>query len=210
LNASSIDIGSTLSSLILAKFKTGAYFDITARRGTELSQPTACLYYWDNNPINSIDKIPPITNIPSNNEVPVETCASLDLFCQFRNFFYKGMETLFKPTSDDSATLAKKLTTFQSGLNTNLTAIITTPLTMIQSISTDTCTSLVMPVPFLTAQELTLPCPRSYLVTNFKDIMDLWDIIVTGLIGYWVVVGLLHQVKLANDPEDDKIRVMDL
>ena len=90
-----------------------------------------------------------------------------------------------------------------------LTSIITAPLNAINSIINSTCNNLVLPLPFV-EKNLTLPCMNSIYSNYFKGFFDLYQIITTGLISYYVIVRIFNLVKDFKNPEHDEIEVMDL
>lgn len=90
-----------------------------------------------------------------------------------------------------------------------LTAIITAPLSAIQSLTSATCRPLVLPLPFVNS-DLTLPCMRDIYVSTFGGFMTLYDTITLGIISYWVLVRIFALVKDFKNPEHDEIEVMDL
>ena len=101
---------------------------------------------------------------------------------------------------------------FFNGFTTNthgLTGIITAPLNAIQSLTSKTCSPLVLPIPFVD-KDLTLPCMRQIYTDNFGGFMNLYDVIVIGIISYWVLVRIFTLVKDFKNPDHDEIEVMDL
>lgn len=90
-----------------------------------------------------------------------------------------------------------------------LTGIITAPLNAINSLTSATCSPLVLPLPYVN-QDLTLPCMRTIYETNFGDFMTLYDVITLGIISYWVSIRIFNLVKDFKNPEHDEIEVMDL
>ena len=121
-------------------------------------------------------------------------------------------ETIDTLTDDDSSGASGDAGDFFSNFNTNthgLTGIITAPLSAIQSLTSETCTPLVLPLPFVN-QNLTLPCMRTIYLQYFGDFMTLYDTITLGIISYWVLVRIFALVKDFKNPEHDEIEVVDL
>lgn len=113
---------------------------------------------------------------------------------------------------DDTSSAENQASSFFSNFTTNthgLTSIITAPLSAIQSITSATCSPLVLPIPFVN-QNLSLPCMRQIYVDNFGGFMTLYDTITFGIIAYWVLVRIFTLVKDFKNPEHDEIEVMDL
>ena len=112
-------------------------------------------------------------------------------------------ETMDTITDSDSSGASGDAGSFFSNFNTNthgLTGIITAPLTAIQSLTSETCQPLVLPLPFVN-QNLTLPCMRTIYIQYFGDFMTLYDIITLGIISYWVMVRIFGLVKDFKNPE---------
>ena len=97
---------------------------------------------------------------------------------------------------------------FQSDSH-GLSGIITAPLRLIQSLSSSTCSPLSIPLPFVNTNA-TLPCMSGIYSTYFPTFLTLYQLITTGLIGYWVLIKLFGHVKGMQDPHDDRIEVLDL
>lgn len=115
-------------------------------------------------------------------------------------------------SNSDSSQATNDASSFFSSFSTNthgLTGIITAPLNAIQSLSSQTCSPLVLPLPFIN-EDLTLPCMRSIYTQYFGDFMTLYDIITLGIISYWVMVRIFGLVKDFKNPEHDEIEVLDL
>ena len=90
-----------------------------------------------------------------------------------------------------------------------LSDIITLPLNFIKSLTSNTCSPLSVPLPFVN-QNLSLPCMSEIYSQYFGAFFSIYQAVTTGLIGYWVAVRIFGLVKGFKDPEDDKIEVMDL
>lgn len=121
-------------------------------------------------------------------------------------------ETINTITDDNTSGASTSASDFFSNFTTNnhgLTGIITAPLSAIQSLSSATCSPLVLPLPFLN-QNLTLPCMRPIYNQFFGGFMQLFDIITLGIISYWVMVRIFALVKDFKNPEHDEIEVVDL
>lgn len=97
---------------------------------------------------------------------------------------------------------------FSSNAPQGLSGIISSPLRLITSLSSSTCSPLTFPLPFVN-QNASLPC-MSTIYSQFPEFYSIWQIITTGLIGYWVCVNLFRVVKGLQDPGNDRIEVLDL
>lgn len=91
-----------------------------------------------------------------------------------------------------------------------LTSIITAPLNLIQSLTSSTCTTLHLPLPYLNNKYLDLPCMTNIYQTHFGAFFTMYQTITYGIIAYWVIVRIFNQVKDFKNPEHDEIEVVDL
>lgn len=96
---------------------------------------------------------------------------------------------------------------FQSNTH-GLSGIVTAPLRLINSLSESTCSPLVLPLPFVN-QNLTLPCMSS-VYSRFPQFLTLYQLITTGLIGYYVIVNIFKKVRDFQNPNNDKVEVLEL
>lgn len=112
-------------------------------------------------------------------------------------------------TEDEASDFASFLNSFSTDTH-GLTGIITAPLTAIQSLTSATCQPLVLPLPFMTNQNLTLPCMRPIYEQHFGAFIQLYDVITFGIVAYWVCIRIFAMVKDFKNPEHDEIEVMDL
>lgn len=114
--------------------------------------------------------------------------------------------------NDDVDESSSEYADFFSDFSANthgLTGIITAPLNAIQSLSSKTCSPLVLPLPFVN-QNLTLPCMRSIYDQYFGNFMIIYDIVTLGIVSYWVCVRIFALVKDFKNPDHDEVEVMDL
>lgn len=90
-----------------------------------------------------------------------------------------------------------------------LTGVINAPLSFIQSLSNNSCSSVSVTIPFVN-ETFTLPCFSSIYKENFNVAYTIYQVVITALVGYWVCVKIYAMVKGFKDPTDDRIEVMDL
>lgn len=107
--------------------------------------------------------------------------------------------------TNDASSFFNNFTTDTHGL----TGIITAPLNAINSLTSSTCSPLVLPLPFIN-ENLTLPCMRAIYDENFGSFMTLYDVITLGIISYWVMVRIFALVKDFKNPEHDEVEVLEL
>lgn len=98
---------------------------------------------------------------------------------------------------------------FSTTDNGGLSSIITAPLSAIQSLTSSTCSPLVLPLPYIN-QNLTLPCMRTIYEENFGGFIVIYDVITIGIISYWILVRIFNLVKDFKNPDHDEIEVVDL
>ena len=90
-----------------------------------------------------------------------------------------------------------------------LTAIVTAPLNLISSITSSSCVSLNIPLPYINST-LILPCMTTIYQQHFGSFFDIYQTITFGIISYWVIVRIFNLVKDFKNPEHDEIEVLDL
>lgn len=90
-----------------------------------------------------------------------------------------------------------------------LASIISAPLSLIESISSSSCSPLILPLPFINGN-LTLPCMYSFYQNTFGILFTLYQTITFGVVSYWVGVRFFQLIKSFKDPDHDEIEVLDL
>lgn len=118
-------------------------------------------------------------------------------------------DTLNDDTVDGAGSTGSSFFENFSSDDHGLSGIITTPLAMIQSITTSTCSPLRIPLPFVDKQ-VELPCMNTIYRTYFGNFLTLYQTITFGIVSYWVCVNIFRMVKGFKDPDKDEIEVMDL
>lgn len=90
-----------------------------------------------------------------------------------------------------------------------LTGIITAPLSLIKSITSSSCSPLVIPLPYVD-KDLTLPCMGTIYSNYFGSFLSIYQLITFGIVAYWVCVRTFNLVKDFKNPDHDEIEVLDL
>lgn len=90
-----------------------------------------------------------------------------------------------------------------------LTGIITAPLSLIKSITSSSCSPLVIPLPYVD-KDLTLPCMGEIYSNYFGSFLSIYQLITFGIVAYWVCVRTFNLVKDFKNPDHDEIEVLDL
>lgn len=109
----------------------------------------------------------------------------------------------------DSTTTAND---FFSDFNQNthgLSGIVTAPLVMIQNLTASTCSPLRFNLPIV-HNEVTLPCMKPIYEEHFGVFFSLWQMLTTGLISYNVLLNMYKKVRDLQNPNNDKIEVLNL
>ena len=107
--------------------------------------------------------------------------------------------------TSDADNFFKDFTTDTFGL----TSIITAPLNLISSLTSKTCSNLVLPLPYVN-KNLTLPCLSTIYQQFFGDFLTIYQTITFGIVAYWVCIRIFNLVKDFKNPDHDEIEVMDL
>ena len=90
-----------------------------------------------------------------------------------------------------------------------LNSIVTAPLNTIQSLLSNSCTNLVLPLPFVN-ENITLPCMNDIYTTHFGLFFSLYQTIILAIISYRCIRSIFFDIHGFTDPDDDRIEVMDL
>lgn len=90
-----------------------------------------------------------------------------------------------------------------------LSGIITAPLKFLQSLTGAKCTPLKFQLPFV-HDEVNLQCMKSIYQTHFGVFYTLWQTITTGLIAYTVCLNFYKKIRDLQNPNNDKIEVLNL
>ena len=115
-------------------------------------------------------------------------------------------------TDNDISTASRDFDQYFNELNPNthgLSDIVTAPLRLVQSLTSSSCSPLVIPLPFVN-QNVTLPCMVPIYQTYFGQWFTLYQLITTGVIAYWVGINFFRIFKGLFDPTNDKVEVFDL
>ena len=115
--------------------------------------------------------------------------------------------------NSDSSGATNDASNFFSNFTTDtfgLTSVITSPLNIINSLTSSSCIELNLPIPYLDNKYITLPCMNSIYIKYFGVLFTLYQTITFGIVSYWVIVRIFNQVKDFKNPEHDEIEVLDL
>ena len=93
--------------------------------------------------------------------------------------------------------------------NYGLSDIIKTPLTFIQGLSTQTCTPITLPLPFV-EQNLILPCIKPIFQQHFGPLLTVYQLITFGIISYFIVINIFKTVRGFKNPDSNNVEVLEL
>lgn len=93
--------------------------------------------------------------------------------------------------------------------NHSLSGFITLPLQTISHLS-DTCSVISVPFPMMPNFSFTLPCMSAIYSQYLGNFFTMYQLIINGVISYYVGIGLFKIVKNTHDPKNDSIEVVDL
>ena len=115
-------------------------------------------------------------------------------------------------TDSDTTGATDSASDFFSGFTSNtfgLTSIITSPLNLIKSLTSKSCTPLNLTIPFVN-KPLQLPCMSLIYSEHFSSFLTIYQTITFGITSYWICIRIFALVKDFKNPDRDEIEVMDL
>ncbi len=87
--------------------------------------------------------------------------------------------------------------------------IVKMPLALINNISSASCSTLVLPLPFVD-KNVELPCMYDIYSTYFGSFLTLYQTITFGIVAYWVCINLFRMVRNFKNPDSDEVEVFEL
>ena len=112
----------------------------------------------------------------------------------------------------DTSDSQTKGSNFFKNYNSNshgLSGIITAPLKFLQSLTGAKCSPLKFELPFV-KKEVQLQCMKSIYQAHFGVFYTLWQTLTTGLIAYTVCLNFYKKIRDLQNPDNDKIEVLNL
>lgn len=191
------------------------------------SNSIAIDFSWNGSPVNSylfgyhLEPLGPVSNLSQSDVSRIVNNATRDLASQSSINALQETENQIKQgitdvndtlNNDDVTESTNEASDFFNGFTTDthgLTAIITAPLTLISSITSKSCSPLVLPLPFVD-KDLTLPCMGAIYSQYFGSFLSIYQLITFGIVAYWVCVRIFNLVKDFKNPDHDEIEVLDL
>lgn len=104
--------------------------------------------------------------------------------------------------------MSNEITQQLSGLD-DLTQVVLAPISLFVELATDTCSPIVLTVPFVNYQA-TLPCMKPIFNQYFSGLYTVFTTAISAIITYWVSVKTLSLIKDILDCDNDRIEVIDL
>lgn len=89
-----------------------------------------------------------------------------------------------------------------------LSTFISSPIRLFQALRNTTCETIILPLPHF--GNIQLPCVSSIFQQNLPDLFNIYQLIMSGIICYYVGLNYFRIIKNAFNPEDDRIEVQDL
>lgn len=114
--------------------------------------------------------------------------------------------------STDTSDAQNKGSNFFKNYSSNshgLSGIITAPLKFLQGLTGAKCSPLKFQLPFV-KEEVELRCMKSIYQEHFGVFYTLWQTITTGLIAYTVCLNFYKKIRDLQNPNNDKIEVLNL
>lgn len=118
-------------------------------------------------------------------------------------------DTLNNSDTSEATNQASNLFNNHQDNDFGLSGVITAPLNLIRSLTSKTCSQLVLPIPFVN-KDLKLPCLSSIYREHFNGILSIYQIVLFAIVGYRICISIFFMVKGFKDPNKDEIEVMDL
>lgn len=123
-------------------------------------------------------------------------------------------ETISYFSNENTTQAESSANNFFSGFTTQdnggISSIITAPLNAISGLVNSTCSPIVLPIPYLGNETLTLPCMSSIYTQHFGSFFTIYQTIIFGAVAYRMLVSIFMIIEGLKNPDDDKIEVVDL
>lgn len=118
-------------------------------------------------------------------------------------------DTLNNSDTSEATNQASDLFNNYTDNDFGLSGVITAPLNLIRSLTSKTCSQVVLPIPFVD-KDLKLPCLSAIYREHFNGILSIYQIVLFAIVGYRICISIFFMVKGFKDPNKDEIEVMDL
>lgn len=125
-------------------------------------------------------------------------------FCQAPQF---NCEDMLDFGSKFNCNIQKDFNNDQYGL----TQVIAAPISILTNLSNSSygCSPILLPLPFVDSI-IPLPCLNEFYEDHGGELYSVYQTIVSGIVAYYVLLGLLAMVKGFKDPQNDRIEALKL
>lgn len=128
---------------------------------------------------------------------------------QIQNNTKETNDLIKSDNTDDANSKGSNFFNNFQGNSHGLSGILTAPLRLLNSLTTQGCSPLEFDLPFVN-KHVSLPCMRGIYEQHFGIFFSLWQMITTGLISYNVILNLYSKVRQMQNPNNDRIEVLNL
>lgn len=92
--------------------------------------------------------------------------------------------------------------------SSGIQSIINAPLNLINGL-TNSCSPIQLTIPYIDTP-LTIPCLKQELTNHIPTVVPILSTAINGFIIYRILIDIVHLIKSARNPDDDRIEVLDL
>lgn len=89
-----------------------------------------------------------------------------------------------------------------------LTQAVQAPLNAINNLQSSSCSPVTLPL--FSGSNIVLPCLSQFYSSTLPVFFGIWQISITGVLGYWFAVNMLAHIKKLLNPQNDSIEVVNL
>lgn len=173
----------------------------TCHNGMAYSDSFDNVYYDDAEKINSLP-------VCSDSDI---VCHIQRVFQMITNFFVRFGNFLQKFFEDTDSSINDKFHEFFDDFqleNGGLSAVVSAPLNFISSLNTSSCSSINLSI---IGYPVVIPCLTSSLyLVYFSELFNIYQVITTGYISYYCLLNMFKIVRGLQNPDSDKVEVLDL
>lgn len=112
----------------------------------------------------------------------------------------------------DVSTSSSSASSFFNGFSSSdygLADVIKLPLNFINNLSSGSCSSITLPLPFV-ANDVVLPCISTIMNKHFSSFVSVYQVITFGIISYFICLDIFKIVRGFKNPDSDNIEVLEL
>lgn len=143
------------------------------------------------------------------NDIKDNTTATKNNSNDIKNNTKETNDLIKNTDTSDSQNSASAFFSDFSRNSHGLTGIVTAPLRLIESFTTASCSPITFQLPFVN-NWVTLPCMKSIYENHFGVFFTLYQLITTGVICYGVCINLYSKLRQLENPNNDRIEVLQL